>query len=478
MKKLGVVLLAVVVAVAAFLFFPRSGGPSIANAATLSVLHGQVDAQRAGGDFAVAYDGDLLLTGDTVRANGAGYAVISFFDGSTLTVEPGAQAKVVSLAKTGLGGMPVTIEQTLGRTWASVQKPGSDGTFEIRTPTATAVVRGTAFETIVETVNGVTTTTIKTTEGGVVVRAVAGGQTTVGPGQQVQVPQGAPVPANPTQQAPSPRLRFVPSAGVGLSIVDPRGLQCGAAVRQAPGCNSDGATVTIDDPVTGTYALALTAATAGPGASVTVDGTRGATADLSTKLSADLSPGDLVRTTLGISAPANGPLATTGFTAAERITSVCGAEATGRVFSSGAVATRGDALRGYAKQAPKQPASIVLSAAELTQAAADSVAEADLPVPVSDIAVTIDGAGIHASAHATAGPLTIPVITNVVAAARDGKLLLKTSSLDLGPVPGGIRDQLIATLDETLSDVGDSFPLGVERVAFRSGCLAVIGTTP
>ena len=332
MKRFAIVLLVVVVAAGAFLFFPRGGGLSIASAATLAVLHGQVDAQKSGGDFAPAFDGDLLTTGDVVRANADGNAVVTFFEGSTLTVESGSQVRVTSLVKTGDGGIQVSIEQSLGRTWASVQKLGSSSTFEIKTPTSTAAVRGTAFETVVETFNGVTTTTVKTTEGEVVVQAVSGGQTIVGAGQEVQVPQGGQAPANPSPQAPGPRIRFTPSANVGFTVIDPRGLQCSTALRQIPGCNFSGAVVTIDRPLSGTYSLALSAAAASPGATLTVDGTRGATTDFSTKLTANVALGDLVRSTIGITAPATGALTTSGFTAAELVTSVCGAEATGRVF--------------------------------------------------------------------------------------------------------------------------------------------------
>ena len=478
MKRFAIVLLVVVVAAGAFLFFPRGGGLSIANAATLTVMHGQVDAQKSGGDFSPALDGDLLPSGDVVRANAAGNAVVTFFEGSTLTVQSGSQVRVASLTKTSDGGIQVSIEQTLGRTWASVQKLGSSSKFEIKTPTSTAAVRGTAFETVVETVNGVTTTTIKTTEGEVVVQAVSGGQTTVGAGQEVQVPQGGQAPANPSPQAPSPRLRFTPSANVGFTIIDPRGLQCSTALRQIPGCNFSGAVVSIDGPVGGTYSLALTAAAASPGATLTVDGTRGATTDFSARFTANLALGDLVRTTLGITAPATGALATSGFTAAEIVTSVCGAEANGRVFSSGPVADRGGALGAYGRQAPKQPAAIVLAASELTQAATDGVRSANLPVPVNAIIVTIDRDGVHLNAQAVVGPIAVPAIASVIAGTRDGKLFMRTRDLDLGPVPGNVKDQLIAALDKSLTDFAGSFPLVVDRVAFRSGCMAVIGTTP
>jgi hypothetical protein len=185
-----------------------------------------------------------------------------------------------------------------------------------------------------------------------------------------------------------------------------------------------------------------------------------------------------VRTTLGVSAPATGPLATSGFTAGELVTSVCDAEASGKVFSSGAVAARGDALSSYSRQASKQPAAIVLLASELTQVATDSVNDANLPVEISGISVTIDSSGVHLHTQVRLGPVNVPATASVIAGTRGGALVLKTRELDLGPVPGGIKEQLILALDRSLADFAGSFPLVVDRVALRSGCVAVIGTTP
>jgi hypothetical protein len=284
---------------------------------------------------------------------------------------------------------------------------------------------------------------------------------------------------SPTPSSPGPRLRFTPSANVGFTIIDPRGLQCSTAIRQVPGCDFSGAVVSIDGPITGTYSVALTAAAAAPDATLTADGTRGTAAnDFSTKFTTNLSTGDLVRTTLGVTAPATGALATSGFTAAEIVTSVCGAEASGRVFSSGAVATRGDALAAYGRQGAKQPAAIVLQASELTQAATDGLKNVNLPVQISGIIVSIDGAGVHLNAQASAGPFSVPATANVIAGTSGGKLVMKTRDLDLGPVPGTVKDQLVLALDRSLTDFAGSFPLVVDRVAFRTGCMAVIGTTP
>jgi hypothetical protein len=478
LKRVGIVVLVLVVAVGAFLFFPRGGSLSIANAATLTVLHGNVDAQKGSAAFAPALDGDLLSSGDVVRANDAGNAVLTFFDGSTLTVQSGAQVKVASLNRTGSGGIQVTIEQTLGKTWASVQKLTGDSKFEIKTPSSTAAVRGTAFETDVEIVNGVTTTTIKTDEGTVLVTAEAGGTTSVPAGSQVSVPQGAQAPANPIPQPPGPRLRFTSSANFGYTVIDPNGLQCGSVGRQIPGCDVNGASVTVLGPVPGTWTVFMTAAAPIQGATLTLDGARGDTVDFTTKFTTNFAVGDLVRTSLNVTAPAGGKLASTGFSTPELVTTVCGAEAKGKVFSSGPVADRANLLSAYAKANSKQPAAIVLSATELTQAATDNLKSVSLPVTVSGLVITIDRDGMKLAALAAVGPLNVPASASIIAGTSNGKLILKTRDLDLGPAPGQVKDQVAATLDKSLTDFAGQFQLVVDRVAFRGGCMAVIGTTP
>ena len=180
---------------------------------------------------------------------------------------------------------------------------------------------------------------MKTTEGEVIVQAVSGGQTSVGAGQEVQIAAGGQAPANPSPQPQTPRLRFTPSVNVGFTVIDPRGLQCSVTVRQIPGCNFSGAVVSIDGPASGRYALALTAAA--PGETLTVDALRGGGTDFSTRFTTDLALGDIVRTTIGVTVPADGASTTTGFIAGELVTTVCGAEARGRVFSSGPVEDRG-----------------------------------------------------------------------------------------------------------------------------------------
>ena len=133
MKKVLVVFLVLVVAAGAFLYFPRGGVIEAVNAAVLAVLNSGVDASRQGGEFGPALDGDVFATGDVVRADEQGRAVLTFFDGSSVSVDPKSRVRVLSLTKTGAGALQLQLEQTAGRTWASVSKLTSpDSKFSIR----------------------------------------------------------------------------------------------------------------------------------------------------------------------------------------------------------------------------------------------------------------------------------------------------------------------------------------------------------
>ena len=88
MKKVLVIFVVIAAGVGAFLYFPRGGATTSAqNAATLAILNTAIDGSRAGAAFAPALDGEVYATGDLVRANVEGRAVLTFFDGSSLSVD-------------------------------------------------------------------------------------------------------------------------------------------------------------------------------------------------------------------------------------------------------------------------------------------------------------------------------------------------------------------------------------------------------
>jgi FecR-like protein len=485
-KKVVAVFLVLVIAVVGFLYFPRGSVVEAINAAVVSILNAGVDASRAGAAFEPALDGDVFATGDVVRADAKGRAVLTFFEGSTLSVDPGSSVKVTSLVKTPSGGIQLDLEQTAGRTWASVSKlVAADSKFEIHTPSITALVRGTAFETIVEKrPDGQIVTTIKTEEGEVVVQAAAGGEVRVPAGTQVDVSQGQPAPAAPQPQPPTPKLRLSAPLGIGFTVIDPRGLRCGSAndatVRQIPLCEVSGGgpeIVTVSEPVVGTYSLVATAATPVTDASLLAEGLGIQATDFAVKVTRTFNVADLVRTSLPLAIGADGKLSSSGFTAPELVSSVCGAESVGRIFSSGKLVQRADLFVAFAKTGKGLPAAIVYTQEELTQTAADSVATAGLPVSISGVAITIDNAGIHLAANVAAGPLSATTRGDVIAGVQDGKLVFKTRQLDAGPLPSVVTDQIGGVIDKGLGQYVAAMPLAADRVAFRSGCFALIGKT-
>ena len=94
-----------------------------ASAATiLSILDGSASIARGSAAFAAALDGDLVNAGDLVQTADRSHAVVTFFDGSTLEIEPATTVQIEEAQVAASGAIAIRISQTIGRTWASVQK--------------------------------------------------------------------------------------------------------------------------------------------------------------------------------------------------------------------------------------------------------------------------------------------------------------------------------------------------------------------
>src|SRR5690349_8430689 len=105
-----VLLLLILVGGGVYLYLPRGNSLSASVAATLAVLNTDITSQSGGaGDFKTALDGDLLASGDIVKSSTAGRAVLTFFDGSTLSVETGSAVTVTALNHLANGGIQATI---------------------------------------------------------------------------------------------------------------------------------------------------------------------------------------------------------------------------------------------------------------------------------------------------------------------------------------------------------------------------------
>ena len=124
------------------LLFPAS---AVASSSRLEALDGIVALNHDDKTFNEGHDGDLVEQGDVVRTGSGSHAVATFYDSTTVEVEPDSEIVVQTLQATTAGDIVVQMEQTVGRSWHVVSRalaPNSE--YEVRTPTATATIRGTA----------------------------------------------------------------------------------------------------------------------------------------------------------------------------------------------------------------------------------------------------------------------------------------------------------------------------------------------
>ena len=216
-----------------FDFISPSHTPAFASGCTLSTLTGRIELQNPGSSiWEEAETGMTIKAGSWVRTAPDSDAMLTFFNGTTVKLEPGT-VLLVEQAEGVQENQPtiIVLKQQLGRTWSRVTKltdPGSH--YEIQTPSASALVRGTQFVTEVDEAGA---TSVQTIEGLVSVSAEgeevflpAGRQTTVEPG----APPSEPVPLShvasdstgdtevPGNQPPAKAVPTEPSA----EIAEPR----------------------------------------------------------------------------------------------------------------------------------------------------------------------------------------------------------------------------------------------------------------
>jgi hypothetical protein len=148
------------------------------------------------------------------------------------------------------------------------------------------------------------------------------------------------------------------------------------------------------------------------------------------------------------------------------------------VFSGGAIEERASLMEAYAREAKGQPAAFVVTGSEIAETLNEGMGDQELPAKVAGLAIGIDTSGLHLAADVTVGPLTVPTKADLIVGALDGKLIVKLRSLDAGIVPAAAKEQISSAVDQAFADLVEGFPLIVQRVALRSGCLAIIGRTP
>ena len=223
------------------------GGTALGASTTLTILGGEVQVSRDGGAFVPAADGAIIGPGDVIRTSADSRAVLTYFEGSTVSVEPSSELAIDEASSSPDGSTVLVMTQNLGRTWHVVTKLITGGSrYEVRTPAATASVRGTAFAVgVAADASGKSVTEISTTEGAV---AASAPPTTADPqpepvvvaaGFQATATSGERTLQAPTP-APEPERKVTVTVGSANSlVVDPlgrsNGFKDGKLVLQTPG---------------------------------------------------------------------------------------------------------------------------------------------------------------------------------------------------------------------------------------------------
>jgi hypothetical protein len=241
-------------------------------AAVLTVISGDVLVRFGAGYFSSAADGAVLYVGSTVRTSSDARAVITLFEGSTVELEPASDITIEEATMRG-GSTIVQLAQSLGRSWHVVTHlTTADSRYEVRTPAATASVRGTAFEVAVDNGLGGPTTTVTTTEGRVATADAAASSEVLVSADQTTTVRANSAPEPPRSAPDAERVVTVSALSESSLVVDPlgraNGIKDGKVIAQTPGARvrmQDGTIiVTLPNVPEGVFSTTVAASAGAP----------------------------------------------------------------------------------------------------------------------------------------------------------------------------------------------------------------------
>ena len=231
--------------------------PTLTELTMLFITNGEVYVMKAGTNTWVeAQVGTTVGPNDTLRAGDDSWAVITFFEGSTIELEAGAIVSVVELGMdVDSGSTTISLWQEVGKTISRVQKfvdPASR--YEIETPAATMAVRGSIVHVTVAE-DGTTTVAFEKGHGwvkaqGVIRRIPEGWQCTIIPGEPpgLIVPWGWPFDDNGDGDEDIEDTVGLPPppAAPQLWYLDSETAPAGYEMEKSGGPGDDGQTGSVD----------------------------------------------------------------------------------------------------------------------------------------------------------------------------------------------------------------------------------------
>ncbi len=233
---------------------------------SLSVLSGEVETLAAdSASWQKVNDTIALTTGTEVKTSDGARAVITFFDGSTATLDPGTEVTVAESSYVNQQSVHIVLNQFSGETWNNVIDSGTQQPYyAVQTPLVTLVAQGTSFNAGVDTTSGATNLSV--IKGTVTVTDKQNNTVSVAQDQQLNIQNtlAAAVPENIPATKNELSLSLGPD-GV-CSVSDPNGastgyLPNGISFNQIPnsttGLSTNGQSIQIETPASGEYTITV-----------------------------------------------------------------------------------------------------------------------------------------------------------------------------------------------------------------------------
>lgn len=216
---------------------PKNQRTALGASTTLAIISGDVQVRHGTGNYTAADDGMVLAPGDSVRTGADARAVLTYFEGSTVEIEPMSELAIEVAHGNPDGSTVIEMRQQLGTTWHVVTHLVQGGSkYDVHTTASTASVRGTQF---IVGVDAEQTTSVATTEGNVATSDTAATTTVaVTPGLITTTKNGQK--PTPPQPAPEPERKVTVTVGdQNTLVVDAfgraNGVKDGKTIIQTPG---------------------------------------------------------------------------------------------------------------------------------------------------------------------------------------------------------------------------------------------------
>lgn len=262
------IVVALIMMITTLLWFTLTGEvPEQVDAAkfTVSILRGQVEIMQPDSTSWEIMDEEIeCLVGTGIKTSDASHAVITFFDGSTVKLDPGTEIRVSESAFANGKSARIVMEQTSGKAWNHVLGDGEQlPYYAVKTPSITLVAQGTSFSVEMKANRE---TKLVVSEGTVKVIDAHNEEMTVSKDQEIHLENGLSMASLTSTTLSKNELVLTSDSASVSSIRDPSGastgyLPSGISFNQIPNSKSTFSAseqvICIEEPLEGEYTITV-----------------------------------------------------------------------------------------------------------------------------------------------------------------------------------------------------------------------------